>query len=114
MLASLFNFVIFSTQTLATTQKEIEQALEGMCEKLRQCAVESMQAEDLPQSMLDMMSQQVSLQCKQFMNVEQTIDESEQRIKQGITCLNDMAAMPCETLTMGTDPESCAVFKNSD
>ncbi|WP_395344996.1 hypothetical protein PN836_009385 [Ningiella sp. W23] len=108
--------IMSATQSQAASGQNInaseaEEALTRMCEKLQQCALASMQSEDLPQAMLDMLAKQTQMQCQHFMTIDEDHSNDEALAEKAKLCLNDMAQLPCDRLMIGEEPSSCQAYK---
>lgn len=104
--------LFFGACTANETQEEmLETALNGMCDKFQQCALESMEIEEgdesMPAAFMNMFLEQTKAQCATLMRREDIDPKDETMVEKSLACINDMSAASCESLMSGEEPESC-------
>ncbi len=94
-----------------TPEKELATALDGLCEKFQQCALDSMKlegdGEDMPAAFMTMFLEQTKAQCTMLMKPEDIDSQDKTMVEKSFICINDMTASSCENLMSGKEPESC-------
>lgn len=90
--------VIFSVNTFAATVEALQDASMELCEKVKQCTFEQMQAQEgIAPEMRSMVEGMLNTMCKDFIKFDE-VDRDHELVEPALACMKSMSALSCDQL----------------
>ncbi len=78
--------------------EDLQEASMALCEKVKQCTFEQMQAkEGIPPEMRSMVEGMLNTMCKDFIKFDE-VDRDHELVEPALACMESMSALSCEQL----------------
>lgn len=94
----LLSSVIISANAYSASVKELQDASMMLCEKVKQCTFEQMQAEQgISSEMRSMVEGMLNTMCKDFIKFDE-VDRDHELVEPALACMKSMSALSCDQL----------------